>query len=130
MVFTGHPNEDFLVPSQNYSNALPFCTRTSSWSGGVIDIFHAKNVLLLGKVYSSQIYEAEAGLENAQFSLVSKFTKLTLSPPYLRRNEGNSCWPKTVDDWWKETYTFLPYLRQSEGHLATIIGQTPSMIGG
>jgi hypothetical protein len=67
MAFTGHPNEDFLVPPQNYSNALPFCTRTSSWSGGVIGIFHAKNVLLLDKVYSSQIYEAEAGLENAQF---------------------------------------------------------------
>ena len=34
---------------------------------GAIDIFHAKNILLLDKVYSSQIYEAEAGLENAQF---------------------------------------------------------------
>ena len=32
MAFTGHPNEDFLVPSQNYSNELPFCIRTSSWS--------------------------------------------------------------------------------------------------
>ena len=46
----------------------------------MIDIFHGKNVLLLDKVYSSQIYEAEAGLENAQFSLVSKFIKLALSP--------------------------------------------------
>ena len=70
MAFTDHPNEDFLVPPQNYSNELPFCTRTSSWSGGVIGIFHAKNVLLLDKVYSSQIYEAEVGLENARFSLV------------------------------------------------------------
>lgn len=59
---------------------FPFCTRTSSWSGGVIGIFHAKNVLLLDKVYSSQIYEAEAGLENTQLSLVSKFIKLALSP--------------------------------------------------
>jgi len=59
-----------------------FCIRTSSWSGGAIDIFHAKNVLLLEKVYCSQIYKEEAGLENAQFSLVSQFIKIAL-PPYL-----------------------------------------------
>ena len=34
---------------------------------GVINIFHAKDVLLVDKVLTSQIYEAEAGLENAQF---------------------------------------------------------------
>ena len=32
-------------------------------------IFHAKNVLLHDKVLTSHIYEAEAGLANAQFSL-------------------------------------------------------------
>ena len=49
---------------------------------GKISIFHAKNVLLLGKVITSQINEAEAGLENSQFLLVSQFIKNTL-PPYL-----------------------------------------------
>jgi len=36
---------------------------------GEIGIFHAKNVLLHDKVLTSHIYEEEAGLENAQFSL-------------------------------------------------------------
>ena len=43
MAFTGHPNEDFLVPSQNYSNALLFCASVlaheevvgNSWSSYV-----------------------------------------------------------------------------------------------
>jgi hypothetical protein len=61
---------------------FPFVSVQAHGALGAIDIFHAKNVLLLDKVYSSQIYEAEAGLENAQFSLVSQFIKITL-PPYL-----------------------------------------------
>ena len=36
---------------------------------GEINIFHAKNILLYDKVLTSHIYEAEADLENAQFSL-------------------------------------------------------------
>ena len=47
---------------------------------GKISIFHAKNVLLLDKVLTSQIYEAEAGLENSQFSFVSQFIKNYTSP--------------------------------------------------
>ena len=42
---------------------------------GKISIFHAKHVLLCDKVLTGQIYEAEAGLENAQFSPVSQFIK-------------------------------------------------------
>ena len=54
---------------------FPFVSVQAHGALGVINIFHAKNILLLDKVYSSQIYEAEASLENAQFSLVSQFIK-------------------------------------------------------
>ena len=47
-----------------------------------ISIFHAKTSLLHDKVLTSQNDEAEAGMENAQFSLVSQFIKNAL-PPYL-----------------------------------------------
>ena len=71
----------------------------------MIGIFHAKNVLLLDKVYPSKIYEAEAGLENAQFSVVSDFIKTYTSPSTLDDGmKWNLCWPKTIDDWWKEIY--------------------------
>ena len=46
---------------------FPFVLVQDHGAVGAINIFHAKNILLLDKVYSSQIYEAEAGLENAQF---------------------------------------------------------------
>ena len=69
------PNEDFHVPSQNYSKSFLFVTVQAHGAVGGIGIFHAKNVLLLDKVLTSQIYEAEAGLENADFSPVSKFIK-------------------------------------------------------
>ena len=59
---------------------FPFVPVQAHEAVGAIDIFHAKNVLLLDKVYSSQIYEAEAGLQNAQFSLVSQFIKTCTFP--------------------------------------------------
>ena len=61
------PNKDFHVPSQNLQISFPFVPVQAHGAVGVIDIFHAKDVLLGDKVLTSQIYEAEAGLENAQF---------------------------------------------------------------
>ena len=61
------PNDDFHVPSQKPSNSFPFVPVEAHGAVEVIDIFHAKDVLLVDKVLTSQIYEAEAGLENAQF---------------------------------------------------------------
>ena len=46
---------------------FPFVPVQAHGVVGVIIIFHAKDVLLIDKVLTSQIYEVEAGLENAQF---------------------------------------------------------------
>ena len=54
--------------------SFPFVPVQAHGAVGVISIFQAKNVLLLDKVYSSQIYEAKAGLENVQFQMVNKLT--------------------------------------------------------
>ena len=48
---------------------FPFVSVQAHGALGAIDIFHAKKVLLLDKVYSSEIYEAEAVLENASSHL-------------------------------------------------------------
>ena len=47
--------------------SFPFVPIQAHGAVGVIIIFHAKDVLLVDKVLTSQIYEAKAGLENAQF---------------------------------------------------------------
>ena len=67
---------------------------------GEIGIFHAKNVLLLEKVLTSKIYEAEAGLENAQFSLVSQFKKITLRPYLMMEWNGSNA----ANDRWNENF--------------------------
>ena len=46
---------------------FPFVSVQAHGALEAVNIFHAKNILLLDKVYFGQIYEAEAGLENAQF---------------------------------------------------------------
>ena len=61
------PNEDFHVPSQNLQISFPFVPVQAHGAVEAIDIYQAKDVLLVDKVLTSQIYEAEVGLENAQF---------------------------------------------------------------
>ena len=51
---------------KNLQISFPFVPVQAHGVVGVINIFHAKDVLLVDKVLTSQIYEAEAGLENAQ----------------------------------------------------------------
>ena len=52
---------------KNLQISFPFVPVQDHGAMGVVSIFHAKYVLLIVKVYYCQIYESEAGLENAQF---------------------------------------------------------------
>src|SRR4051812_24147029 len=77
------PNEDFLVPPQNYSKFSFFVTVQAHGAVGGDWYLPCYFFLLLDKFLTSQIYEAEASLENAQFSLVSQFIKKLTLPPYF-----------------------------------------------
>ena len=52
----------FMYHLKNLQISFPFVPVQAHAAVGVINIFHAKDVLLVDKVLTSQIYEAEARL--------------------------------------------------------------------